>query len=215
MPPPNGRSGILGTARNSAGEFTNVITDNTRVTVSTPEGKELTTTAKAASLIGLVEKNADGEYVEAAEPEPKEPEKDPYENSIDPLAPPPLDEAADQLETALYQGITSAGINADQTVVQFLSSGHQLDGNLENFAKSKGIEPEQLRGDLTAIHDAHAARVESFMRARGVDPAAVWELEAKLIPRERALAGRLRYLHGDLSYFDNLVQKYIQIKGRK
>jgi hypothetical protein len=216
-PPPNGRGGILGTARSSTGEFTNKIDDNSRVTVTTPSGKELTTTAKAAALIGLVGKNAGGEYVEAS-PEPEgseEPEKDPYENSIDPLAPPPLEEHADRIETDIYQSLVSSGLDPVQVAAQVLSSGHKLDSNLENFARSHGVSPSQFSENLSTIHQAHQDRVEAFMRGRQVDPAEVWKFEEQIVPRERALAGRLRYLQGDLSYFEGLVRQYVNIKGNR
>lgn len=212
--------GLLGSAVDAAGKPTNVINDKTKYVIKGPEGSSFTISAANAVLQGWLIKNQDGTYSEpkadasSAEQASGDKEAETEPTGPDPLAMPPLLPEEDRIEEGLVNLIRDGGMDPLQIAAQVLTSDFKLSNDLTNLAKNNGITPEVLVANMRTLHDAHAGRIEDFMRARSVDPADVWLFESTARTRGQQAAGRINTLQGSTQYWERLISDYRNIKGK-
>lgn len=214
--------GIFSAAVDHAGQPTTRIDNKTKYEITGPNGSKFVISAANAVMQGYLVKNQDGSFSDPkarpTQPEgtlegPNEDPKTP-EDTVDPLAPPPLDPENDQLESAIHDDLKADGFEPLQAVAQLVSSDFKITPDLMKFAAKRGVSAEEFRANLVTLHNAHQSRVESYFRARGVEPAEVFEFEKTQRTRSQALAGRLNTLQGSFAYWTNLTNDFRNIKGR-
>jgi len=200
----NGHAGILSTALSSFGSPVSNLTDDCLVTF---QGQQMT--LEVAARIGLVRKDAQGNYTDLSSPEKKQddgqvdgqPEEQRQEG------PECLDAETEAVIEDIYQTIGKE--SADSAVTQWIYTD-DVTQLMKDKGAQLGLEPVQALEQATMIHDKFAEQAAKYIsRKHGLDGKAVLDWAEQNMTPEIIRPIVMRHVfRADLSAYDELAKAY-------
>jgi len=208
--PNTGNPGILGTAVSPSGsrQSADQVTDKSVVTVSVG-GKTMTMEARSAAREGLIKRNSDGTYSEAAQSpqaqqQQQQQQQKPAEQQQQDA---PAEALADvATEQALTQLVESTSAHSQLTAINAVASGEGItEAMINNLAETSGKSPAEVTQFIEKFHGAMEAQAaDAVKKATGLS---LQELQSLAKPEDIAAAVRQHIMERSTRGYVELANK--------
>jgi hypothetical protein len=215
------RTGILASVRSKNGAPVAQISDECRITIKGPDGKQVVTSVAGALYAGLLVKDPtapegyrepnDADRARAAE---QAAAKEAEENKDKAPSGVPLDPETEKLVGNIMGAVQAEGHNPLAIVAELLANPTTLPKALETVGRMKGIDAEQCWRDIDHVWDRFHDQAASYIEGLGYDADEVFAFAEKTIPSSVLNAGRMaHFAAGSFDLYKTMVQRYAAAHG--
>lgn len=212
------RAGILATARPGMQDPIGHRGGIGPETVVTYNGQEMP--VRAAERLGLITKDATGQYVDAklannqaAQPAPTvedeskskdEAGEDTSEGGNETLDNPKVEQELNSLLTFAQ----SHGVPPMHIVGEYLANPSVLPASVVSLARRNGIEPASLKQKIESITGEFDRKISSMLEKDGIHYGDLLDWERRNVSTDDINRGRMMAFRGSFDYFRNLAKAY-------